>query len=100
MIIEKEEKIFKDLIQSTGYESAPPSMVNSVISQLKKEQKESAAINATLLPRWIWLIMIFVLSFLFIFTFYNNPQAELFYLSDIFEKLGFLSFDKMYLPQI
>ena len=93
MITDKEENIFKELIQSTGYDSAPKLMVKNVVNQLKSEEIKGLSSDYSLLPKWIWFSIIVLMICFSVFTFYQNPQSESIFLAVILQKLSFLTID-------
>lgn len=100
MVSNKQEQAFKDLIQSTGYESSPGSILTSVMDQLEKEKQPSQVKESALIPRWVFVIVLVVL---FAFTGFSLHAIQDFYipgLSNLFQYSWEFDFSLRGLPKL
>ena len=95
MISHMEEKVFKNLIQSTGYDKAPEGMANSILNRLEVEKSPQLANTGQLISNWVWIGLAVVFVGLFIITFQNPSPGDSFYFLDDLQKISLpnLQFD-------
>ena len=102
MNVNKEDLSFKEIIQSTGYNTAPENLIPSVIKRLEAQQASQLSRNASLIPSWIFI----GIGILFIVAFFNSgiiegsTDSEVFLLSELLQRLSFLNIEFAVLDKI
>ncbi|NNF20329.1 MAG: hypothetical protein HKN67_00165 [Saprospiraceae bacterium] len=100
MVSNKQEKAFKDLIQSTGYESSPGSILTSVMDQLEKEKQASQVRDRALIPQWVFVLILIALFTFTGFSLYTIQDFNIPGLSNLFQISWDFNFALNGLPEL
>jgi hypothetical protein len=82
-----EEKAFRDLIQSTGYESAPDGMVSSVLEQIESKKARNLSSVPSLISKRTWILIGAALICLIIYSFQSSPSVEFSLIAEFLQKI-------------